>query len=83
MTISKAHQRPGHITHAAIKYTMWLQNQTPAHVLDGNTHYEMRNKKKPHLASIQEFSVAAYMKDLKAGKLDSQAQVGCYVGYKA
>jgi len=41
----------------------------------------MRNNKKPHLASIQEFGVAAYVKDLKAGKLDAQAQLGHFVGY--
>jgi hypothetical protein len=49
--------------------------------LDGKTLYKMTNKKKPHLANIQEFGVAAYVKDLKAGKLDSRAQVGRFVGY--
>ena len=41
----------------------------------------MKHKKKPHLAGIREFGVAAYVKDLKAGKLDSRAQVGRFVGY--
>ena len=57
----------------AMKHTTWLQNPTPACALDGKTPYEMRNKKKPHLAGIQEFGVTAYVKDLKARKLDSRA----------
>ena len=41
----------------------------------------MKTNKKPHLAGIQEFGAATYVKDLKAGKLDAQAQVGWFVGY--
>jgi hypothetical protein len=41
----------------------------------------MKNKRKPNLAGIQEFGVAAYVKDLKAGKLDAQAKKGRFVGY--
>ena len=41
----------------------------------------MRHKKKPHLAGIQEFGAVAYVKDLKAGELDSHAKVGQFVGY--
>ena len=59
-----------------MKHTIWLQNRTPAHAIDSKTLYEMQHKKKPHLASIQEFGVAAYIKDLKAGKLDACAKVG-------
>jgi hypothetical protein len=40
------------------------------HALNGKTHYEMAKGKKPHLAGIQEFGAAAYVKDLKARKLD-------------
>ena len=64
-----------------MKHTMWLQNRTPACALDGKTPYEMKNKEKPHLGGIQEFGVAAYVKDLKAGKLDARVQVGHFVGY--
>jgi hypothetical protein len=59
----------------------WLQNGTPACTLKGKTPYEIKNNKKLHLASIQEFGTAAYVKDLKAGKLDACAQVGWFVGY--
>ena len=41
----------------------------------------MLNKSKPNLGGIQEFVTAAYVKDLKAGKLDAQAQQGRFVGY--
>ena len=60
----------------AMKHTMWLQNRTPARAIDRKTLYEMQHKKKPHLAGIQEFGVAVYVKDLKAGKLDACTKVG-------
>ena len=45
------------------------------------TPYKAKNKKKPHLADIQEFGVSTYVKDLKARKLDSRAQLSHFVGY--
>ena len=62
-------------------HATWLQNRTPVQALEGKTPYEMLNKKVPNLAGIQEFGATAYMKDLKAGKLDAHAKVGCFVGY--
>ena len=41
----------------------------------------MKHKKVPNLAGIHEFGAAAYVKDLKAGKLDARAKVGRFVGY--
>ena len=41
----------------------------------------MQHKKKPNLAGIQEFGVAAHIKDLKARKLDACAKVGWFIGY--
>jgi hypothetical protein len=41
----------------------------------------MVNGKKPYLGGIQEFGVAAYVKDLKAGKLNPHAQKGHFIGY--
>ena len=43
----------------------------------------MIHKKKPYLGGIQEFGVAAYVKDIHAGKLNARAQVGHFVGYDA
>ena len=60
---------------------MWLQNWIPAKALDGKTLYYMLNKSKPYLGGIQEIGTAAYVKDLKAGKLDAHAQQGCFMGY--
>ena len=65
----------------AMKHTMWIQDRTPTCANTSKSPYEMRHKKKPHLADIQGFSVAAYVKDLKARKLDSCAKVGCFVSY--
>ena len=72
---------PRFLWEEAMRHTTWLQNRTPTRALDRKTPYEMKNKKKPHLGGIQEFGVAAYVKDLKAGKLDARAQVGRFVGY--
>lgn len=41
----------------------------------------MGNGKKPNLVGNQEFGAAAYVKDLKAGKLDARATKGRFVGY--
>ena len=41
----------------------------------------MKHKRKPHLAGIHKFGAAAYVKDLKAGKLDPRALLGRFVGY--
>ena len=53
----------------------------PAHALNGKTPYEMGHKKKPNPCGIQEFGVAAYVKDLNAGKLDARAKKGRFVRY--
>ena len=64
-----------------MSHSVWLQNHSPMQALRGKTPYEMVNGKKPYLGGIQEFGVAAYVKDLKAGKLDPRAQKGRFVGY--
>ena len=53
----------------------------PPHAISGKTPYEMRNNRKPNLAGIQEFGTAAYVKDLKARKLDARAKIGHFVSY--
>ena len=65
----------------AMQHVTWVQNRSPVQALDGKTPYEMIHNKKLNLAGIQEFGAAAYVKDLKAGKLDAQAQLGWFVGY--
>ena len=67
---------PRFLWEEAMKHAMWLQNHTPPRAIDGKTLYKMQHKKKPHLAGTQEFGVAAYVKDLKAGKLDAHAKFG-------
>ena len=64
-------------------HSVWLQNRTSTRALDGKTPYEMATGVKPHLAGIQEFGAAAYVKDLTAGKLDARARKGRFVGYDA
>jgi hypothetical protein len=64
-----------------MKHVEWLKMRSPHSALDGKTPYKMKHKKKPHLGGIHKFGAAAYVKDLKAGKLDSHAQLGRFVGY--
>ena len=72
---------PRFLWEEAMKHGNWIQNRSPTRALDGKTPYEMKTKKKPNLAGIQEFGATAYVKDLKAGKLDSRAKLGRFVGY--
>ena len=72
---------PRFLWEEAMKHMEWLKARSPHQALDGKTPYEMKHKKKPHLGGIHEFGAAAYVKDLKAGKLDSRAQLGRFVGY--
>ena len=67
---------PRFLWEEAMKHVTWLQNYTLACAIDRKTPYKMQHKKKPYLAGIQEFRVTAYVKDLKAGKLDACAKVG-------
>jgi hypothetical protein len=62
---------PRFLWEEAMNHSTQLQNQLPAAALEGKTPYEAQHNKKPHLAGIQEFGAAAYVKDLKAGKLDA------------
>ena len=72
---------PRFLWEEAMRHTTWLQNRTPTRALNGKTPFEVKHNEKPHLGGIQEFGVAAYVKDLKAGKLDARAQMGRFVGY--
>ena len=62
---------PQFLWEEAMRHTTWLQNRMPAHALNGKTPFEMKLKRKPNLANIHEFGAAAYVKNLKARKLDS------------
>ena len=59
-----------------MKHATWLQNHTPALAINSKTPYKMQHKKKHHLVGIQEFGVTAYVKDLKARKLNAHIKVG-------
>jgi hypothetical protein len=72
---------PRFLWEEAIKHLTWLQDRTLACALNGKTPYKMGHKKKPHLAGIQKFGAAAYVKDLTAGKLNARAKKGRFIGY--
>ena len=76
-----ASRLPQFLWEEAMKHMTQIQDRTPTCANAGKSPYEMRHKKKPHLAGIQEFGAAAYIKDLKAGKLDSHAKVSQFIGY--
>jgi len=54
-----------------MEHSAWLRNRTLTHALDGKTPYEAWTRKKPHLAGLQEFRTAVYVKNDDAGKLDA------------
>ena len=62
-----------------MNHLTWLQNRTPACANNRKTPYKMKNKTKPNLLGIQKFGAAAYIKDLRGGKLDAQAKLSCFV----
>jgi hypothetical protein len=72
---------PQFLWEEAMKHVEWIKERTPHAALDGKTPYKMKHEKKPYLGSIHEFGTAAYIKDLKAGKLDAHAQLRRFVGY--
>ena len=72
---------PRYLWAKAMRHTVWLQNRSATCALNGKTPYEIVHGTKPHLAGIQEFGAAAYIKSLDAGKLDPRAQKGRFVGY--
>ena len=65
----------------AMSHSVWLQNRSATRALKGKTPYEMVKGVKPYLGGLQELAAAAYVKDLKAGKLDPRAVKGRFVGY--
>jgi GAG-pre-integrase domain len=67
----------------AMKHSAWLQDHRPTCGLKGKTPYEAANNRKPHLAGIQEFGAAAYVKDLGAGKLNARAKKGRFISYNS
>ena len=65
----------------AMLHSVWIENRMQTHALNDQTPYEAVTGNKPHLGSIQAFVAAAYVKNLKARKLDEQARKGRLVGY--
>jgi hypothetical protein len=74
---------PRFLWEEAMKHVEWLKARSPHCALDGKTPYEMKHKKKLHLGGIHKFGAAAYVNDLKAGKLDLRAQLGWFIGYNS
>ena len=64
-----------------MKHSTWLQNRTPAWANDGKSPYQVKTQKKLNIAGIQESGATAYVKDLKARKLDARAKKGQFVAY--
>ena len=51
----------------AMKHSAWIQNWTLMCILQGRLPYKECYKKKPNLVGIQEFGVAAYVKEMTVG----------------
>jgi hypothetical protein len=76
-----ASRLPQNLWAEAMSHLVWLQDRSPTRALNGKTSYKMVTGKTPYLGGIQEFGVAAYVKDLGAGKLDACAKKGCFIWY--
>ena len=74
---------PRFLWEEAMKHIAWVKNRSPHSTLNGKSPYKMKHKKVPHLGNIHEFGTVAYVKDLKAGKLDAHAKLGRFVGYNS
>ncbi|GBE90151.1 hypothetical protein SCP_1801750 [Sparassis crispa] len=65
----------------AIMHATWLKNQTSTRALEGKTPYEVRYSKVPDLGNIHEFSAKVWVCIEDAGKLDSKAHEGRFIGH--
>ena len=61
-------------------YNMATEPNTCTSVRQQNS-LQNNAQREPYLRGIQEFGAAAYIKDLKAGKLDAHVQLGRFVQY--
>ena len=74
---------PRFLWEEVMKHIAWIKNRSPHSALDGKSPYKMKHKKVPHLGDIHEFGTVAYVKDLKARKLDACAKFGQFIGYNS
>ncbi len=65
----------------AINHFIWIRNRTPTRALKDQTPFEAATKRKPDLRNLPEFGASAYVKRVGAGKLNSQVEVGRFVGF--
>lgn len=64
----------------AVRHAFWIKNRSPTRALDGMTPYEKKFRTVPDLSKAVPFGTRAWVKILKAGKLDRRAKLGFFVG---
>ena len=67
----------------ALKFAMWIRNQTTTHRLNGRTPYEVFYGTKPDIKDIHLWGSCVWVRDLTAGKLDPRGREGRFIGYEA
>ncbi|GBE86172.1 hypothetical protein SCP_0900490 [Sparassis crispa] len=72
---------PKNLWGEAMMHATWLKNRTSTRALDGKTPFEVRYGHLPDLGDLHEFGAKVWVRIENAGKLDSKAREGRFVGY--
>jgi hypothetical protein len=65
----------------AMNHAIWIKNRAPTRALDGRSPYQVRFGTKPNLSKLVPFGTRAWVKIVKAGKLEPRARPGFFVGF--
>lgn len=71
---------PKFLWEEAIRHAIWLKNRMPTRALKGKTPFEAKTGEKPQLGGVPPFGTPAYVKLVKASKLEYRAVAGYFVG---
>ncbi|THU99989.1 hypothetical protein K435DRAFT_657810 [Dendrothele bispora CBS 962.96] len=73
---------PRNLWAEAINHSFWIKDRLRHHGLKSNkTPFEAGTGLKPDFSKVPEWGAKAWVKDLKAGKLDARAKQGRFVGF--
>jgi hypothetical protein len=65
----------------AVRHGVWLRNRVPTRAVPtGKTPFEMGTGERPDLSNLHQFGCTAWVKNLKAGKLDPRTVEGRFLG---
>ena len=72
---------PKNLWAEAVRHHIWIRNHVPSRALpEMKMPHEMGTGKKPDLSAVRPWGCKAWVKQLDAGKLESRAEMGHFVG---